>query len=84
LSVAQDALVRRSATLIALCEHAEVCLLTGRDCSVNEYLQAVTALKRLLCSLGLKRQPRDVTPTLADILNEASPESEGAVRGVTP
>jgi hypothetical protein len=62
LSTAQDALVRRSATLIALCEHSEVCLLTGRPASMDEYLQAANTLKRLLCALGLKRVPRDVTP----------------------
>jgi hypothetical protein len=60
LSTAQDALVRRAATLIALCEHSEVSLLTGRNTSVPDYLAAVAALKRLLCSLGLRRVPREL------------------------
>jgi hypothetical protein len=62
LSTAQLALVLRAATLITLCEHSEVCLLTGREASLADYLQAANTLKRLLATLGLKRQPRDVTP----------------------
>jgi hypothetical protein len=37
-------------------------LLTGREASLADYLQAANTLKRLLATLGLKRQPRDVTP----------------------
>jgi hypothetical protein len=72
LSTAQDALVRRAAVLIALCEHSEVCLLTGRQASVEDYLQAANTLKRLLCALnpGLRRMPKDIGPSLVDLIRE--------------
>jgi hypothetical protein len=61
LSVAKQALVLRVATLICLCEHSEVCLLTGREVSIPDYLQAANTLKRLLQALGLERVAKSVT-----------------------
>jgi len=70
LSTAQQALVLRAATLITLCEHSEVCLLTGRDASLADYLQAANTLKRLLATLGLRRAPKDITPDPLDYARE--------------
>jgi hypothetical protein len=62
LSTAQRALVVRAATLMALCEHSEVLLLTGREVPLGDYLGAANTLKRLLQALGLRRVPRDIEP----------------------
>jgi hypothetical protein len=69
LSTAKQALVVRAATLIALCEHSEVCLLTGREVSLADYLAATATLKRVLTTLGLDRVPREVTPGLREYLD---------------
>ena len=53
LSTAQHALVVRAATLMALCEHSEIMLLTGRNVPLNDYLGAANTLKRLLSAFGL-------------------------------
>jgi hypothetical protein len=73
LSTAQQALVLRAATLITLCEHSEVCLLTGREASLVDYLNAANTLKRLLATLSLRRVPKDVTPDPLDYAAERSP-----------
>jgi hypothetical protein len=70
LSTAQQALVLRAATLMTLCEHSEVCLLTGREASLADYLQAANTLKRLLATLGLRRAPKDITPDPLDYARE--------------
>jgi hypothetical protein len=70
LSTAQAALVLRAANLIALCEHSEVCFLTGRVASLADYLQAANTLKRLLATLGLRRVPKDVS-SLSEYLAQA-------------
>ena len=70
LSTAQHALVVRAATLIALCEHSEVLLLTGQQVPLNDYLGAANTLKRLLSTLGIHRVPRAVGQSLNDILQE--------------
>jgi hypothetical protein len=37
---------------------------------LSDYLAMCSTLRRCLATLGTKRVPRDVTPTLADILAE--------------
>src|SRR5262249_35276289 len=79
LSTAQAALVLRCANLIALCEHSEVCLLTGREVSLADYLQAANTLKRLLGTLGLRRVPKDVTPpSVAEYFAHLAKQTETA------
>jgi hypothetical protein len=71
LPLAQMMLLQRVAMIEALCTHSEAALLLGQDVSLNDYLQMVSTQRRLLQTLGLKRVPKDVSPTLADIIREA-------------
>jgi hypothetical protein len=40
--------------------------------AISDYLAAVNTFRRLLVSLGLRRRPHDVTPSVADYLAEAA------------
>jgi|SRR5271166_3566623 len=62
LSEAQQELVKRASVLATLLEHHEAQLLLGVDVSVGDYLELLNAQRRLLVTLGLKRQLKDVTP----------------------
>lgn len=69
-SVAQDQLARRASALAVMCEVAEAQLARGDPFDTAHYLTAANAQRRILVSLGLKRQARDVTPTLHTYLDE--------------
>jgi len=72
LSIAQTMMVQRAGVLQALLEHAEVGYLLGRSgVALGDYVAMVAAQTRVLKLLGLKRVPRDVTPSLGEILREA-------------
>ena len=42
----------------------------GEQVDLDTFTRAVSHLRRLLETLGLQRRPRDVTPSLADIMRE--------------
>ena len=63
LSVGMHELCRRAALIGALCEDSEVCWLEGKPIDVGHYALLANAQRRLLLTLGLQRQPRDVTPS---------------------
>jgi hypothetical protein len=63
-------LARRAATIAITCEKLEGEAASGRDIDLVTYGMLVDRLGRCFHRLGLKRQPKDVTPTLASILNE--------------
>jgi hypothetical protein len=69
-SEAQNLIARRSATLAVWCELAETAMAKGDNLDIAEFTTAANALRRLLSDLGLERRARDVTPSLADIVNE--------------
>ena len=69
LSVQQQQLVARASMLAVLCEHTETSLLLGHPASIADYLAAVSVQKQLLAALGLRRVPRDITPTLDQYLD---------------
>jgi hypothetical protein len=77
LSTAQHALVVRAATLMALCEHSEVLLLTGQEVPLNDYLGAANTLKRLLSTLGIRRVPREVGPSFSTLLQQDFEQQRG-------
>jgi hypothetical protein len=71
ISCAEQALVRRCATLCCELERRE--LFFAQTASIDDtalavYQSGVNTLRRTLESLGLKRRARDVTPSLSDIL----------------
>jgi hypothetical protein len=70
LSIAQQELVRRAAILSALLENSEARMLIGERVSVSEYVELLNAQRRILVTLGIRRVPRDITPTIEDIARE--------------
>jgi hypothetical protein len=68
MSEAQFALCKRAAGLEVELEQMEGRLSLGEQVDLDSYGRAASHLRRLLEALGLKRQPRDVGPTLGDLL----------------
>jgi len=54
--------VKRCSVLATLLEHFEARLLLGERVSVSEYVELLNAQRRILSTLGIRRQARDVTP----------------------
>jgi len=75
LSEAQLSLVRRAAALAVELESMEVRMSEGQAGNLDSFGRATSHLRRLYESIGLKRAPRDVTPSLADLI--AQDEAEG-------
>jgi len=74
VSTAEAALARRCAVLVAQAELLEAAFAQAEgkadNADLDAYLKTANVLRRLLQTLGLKRRPRDVGPTLMDILRE--------------
>src|SRR5262245_61574047 len=68
LSAAERALVVRAAITTIMLEHIETGWLAGGDMDVAGYATLTNNLRRLLTTIGLKRQPRDVLPDLNDYI----------------
>jgi hypothetical protein len=71
LSEGQKQLARRCATISIACERMEGEAAQGNEIDLDAYGTLTDRLGRALQRLGLKRQPRNVTPTLADYLQQA-------------
>ena len=87
LSEGQRQLARRCATISIMCERLEGEAAGGEPINLELYGRLTDRLGRALQRLGLERRPRDVTPTLADILAEDEAEerqraAEEAARAV--
>jgi hypothetical protein len=76
LSTAQKILIQRCAMLAVECERIERATIAGADFDAATYGQMTGHLARALRALGLKRVPRDVTPTLTDYLTAAREAAE--------
>jgi hypothetical protein len=79
ISEAEFCLVRRCALLTLELELLEARFEAGEGAKSAElelYQRVTGALRRTLESLGLKRRPRDVTPSLGDILRERDRAAE--------
>jgi hypothetical protein len=73
VSEAERALLRRAVTLIIELERREVMFAqagAADDDALAIYQTTVNTLRRTLEALGLQRRPRDVSPTLGQILRE--------------
>jgi hypothetical protein len=68
LSEGQRQLARRCAMLSVECEKIEALGVAGKAIDLDCYGQLTDRLGRAFQRLGLKRVPRDVTPTLAQYL----------------
>ena len=81
LSEGQRQLIRRAATISIACERMEGEAAAGREIDLEEYGRLTDRLGRAFHRLGLERRPRDVTPSLAQILaqeDDAEEEASGA------
>jgi hypothetical protein len=70
LSEGQRQIARRAATLSIACERLEGEIATGKDVDLEQYGQLTDRLGRCFNRLGLKRQARDVGPTLGDLIRQ--------------
>jgi hypothetical protein len=70
LSEAQLSLVKRASAIECELEQMEGRLSKGEQVDLDTFTRAASHLRRLLETLGLERKPRNVTPSLADILRE--------------
>jgi hypothetical protein len=68
LSEGQKQLARRAATLCITCERMEGKAASGEDINLEQYGRITDRLGRTFRRLGLKRQARDVTPTLGQLI----------------
>jgi hypothetical protein len=71
ISEAEKSIARRAATLAVECERMEALFATAGAATADEldlYGRTANSLRRLLESTGLKRRPKDVTPTLTEFL----------------
>jgi hypothetical protein len=71
LSAGEQQLIRRCAMISVQCEAMEQDAITGKPLDATVYGTLTGYLTRTLSVLGLKRVPRDVTPTLRDYLDAA-------------
>src|SRR5262249_30654689 len=76
LSEGQRQLARRCATISIACERMEGEAAAGAAIDLETYGKLTDRLGRAFQRLGLKRQPRDVTPSLAEYLESLQAESE--------
>src|SRR6516164_5413419 len=68
LTTGQRQIIQRIALTCALAEHLEARWLSGEEIDPAVYCTIANAQKRLLELVGLRRLPRDVTPSLTDYL----------------
>jgi hypothetical protein len=84
LSEAQLSLIRRASAIECELERLDAFLSTGVAVDLDSYGRATSHLRRLFETLGLKRQPRDVGPTLGDLLRADQEERRGAALDEAP
>jgi|GraSoiStandDraft_60_1057301.scaffolds.fasta_scaffold341732_2 hypothetical protein len=78
ISAAERSIIRRASVMTVELERLEAKFAAAGEASERDldlYIRAAGNLRRLLETIGLKRRPRDVGPTLGDLLRE---EDEGA------
>jgi hypothetical protein len=72
-SAAERSIVRRAAVLTTELERLEARFATAGEASADDldlYQRTTGNLRRLLEAVGLRRRPRDVGPTLGDLMRE--------------
>ncbi len=83
-SSAERSIVRRAAVLTTELERLEVKFALAGEASSDDldlYQRTAGNMRRLLETIGVRRRPRDVTPTLGEILSEASDQDAEQIDG---
>jgi hypothetical protein len=78
VSEIQRQLISKFATLALQLEVLETAAIEGKPVDLDLFGRCAGHLRRIAETLGLKRVPRDVTPTLDDIAREIEAEREAA------
>lgn len=76
-SAAEQSLVRRACVLTVELEQLEAKFAQAGQASTDDldvYQRCASSLRRLLEAIGIQRRPRDITPTIDDIIHEHSHE----------
>jgi hypothetical protein len=77
-SEAERSIIRRAATLTIELERLEAKFSTlpngPRDSDLDMYQRCSNSLRRLLETIGIKRVPRDITPSLEGYLDKLKPD----------
>jgi hypothetical protein len=73
-SESRKQLIRRFAAAAVLAEQLESRLANGEQVDINEHAVLSSTLVRLAAKIGIDRVPRDVTPTLGELLRADSVE----------
>jgi hypothetical protein len=72
LSEAQFSLIRRAAAIETELERLDAQLSRGEPVDMDSYARVAGHLRRLFETIGLKRVPRDVMPSLGEYLDRAT------------
>ena len=79
-SEAERSIIRRIATLTVELERMELCFATTDNGATPEqldlYQRTANSLRRLLEAIGIKRIPKDVTPTYEQVARRIADEDE--------
>jgi len=78
LTTAKCAVVCRAAALVTWCEQAEAEFANTGELDIAKFTTATNALRRLLADIGLERQARDLTPSLAEYVRQKYGNGQGA------
>jgi hypothetical protein len=82
LSEAQFSLIRRAAAIECELERLDARLSVGDAVDMDSYARVAGHLRRLFETLGLERRPRDVAPSLRELLQaEADAEADAELAG---
>jgi hypothetical protein len=78
LGEADKALVRNAAALAVKAERMQAAIVKGEDVDLEGLTRLSNCVSRVLGQLGVKRERRDATPSLADILAEHAAQPDAA------
>jgi hypothetical protein len=70
LTAARIQLIKRFAAASILAEQLEVRVAQGEQISISEHALLCSSLVRLAQRIGIDKVPRDVTPSLAELLRD--------------
>jgi hypothetical protein len=78
LSEGSRQLVQRAAVLGTYIESCEAQWLGGEDVALGDYLAAINSQRRVLATIGLERQARNVTPSVAEYVAHIAADKEAS------
>ncbi len=83
MSEARLQLVRRFAAAACIAEEMEACLANGEDIDVQRHAHLCSTMVRIVSRIGINRRLRNITPTLAEYLDQRAADEANADSVVT-